>query len=43
MSPYLLGDSEGKQPIYDLYAVSNHMGSLHGGHYTSLEDYGYDK
>jgi len=22
-------------PIYDLYAVSNHMGGLHGGHYTA--------
>ena len=21
--------------IYDLYAVSNHMGSLNGGHYTA--------
>ena len=23
-------------PIYDLYAVSNHMGGLHGGHYTAF-------
>eukprot|EP00980_Cylindrotheca_fusiformis_P009690 scaffold2141_cov120-Cylindrotheca_fusiformis.AAC.25 len=23
-------------PMYDLYAVSNHMGSLGGGHYTAL-------
>ena len=26
----------GLDPIYDLYAVSNHMGSLGGGHYTAL-------
>ena len=26
----------GVYPIYDLYAVSNHMGSLGGGHYTAL-------
>ena len=25
--------------IYDLYAVSNHYGSLNGGHYTA---YGYN-
>ena len=24
-----------KQPIYDLYAVSNHSGGLGGGHYTA--------
>jgi ubiquitin carboxyl-terminal hydrolase 4/11/15 len=25
-----------KQPVlYDLYAVSNHFGSLNGGHYTA--------
>jgi ubiquitin carboxyl-terminal hydrolase 8 len=26
----------GINPIYDLYAVSNHMGGLGGGHYTAL-------
>jgi len=26
----------GVYPIYDLYAVSNHMGGLGGGHYTAL-------
>ena len=25
----------GITPIYDLYAVSNHYGSLNGGHYTA--------
>ena len=27
--------SKGVQPLYDLYAVSNHMGGLGGGHYTA--------
>jgi ubiquitin carboxyl-terminal hydrolase 8 len=27
--------SRGVQPLYDLYAVSNHMGGLGGGHYTA--------
>jgi ubiquitin carboxyl-terminal hydrolase 4/11/15 len=26
---------EGEEPIYDLYAVSNHYGGLGGGHYTA--------
>lgn len=26
---------KGKEPIYDLYAVSNHMGGVGGGHYTA--------
>jgi len=25
----------GREPIYELYAVSNHMGGLGGGHYTA--------
>ena len=24
------------QPIYDLYAISNHYGGLGGGHYTAF-------
>jgi ubiquitin carboxyl-terminal hydrolase 4/11/15 len=29
-------DTSSEEPIYyDLYAVSNHYGSLHGGHYTA--------
>ena len=28
-------DSEGKSPIYDLFAVDNHYGGLGGGHYTA--------
>ncbi|GBG75434.1 hypothetical protein CBR_g20064 [Chara braunii] len=27
--------SAGRRPVYDLYAVSNHSGSLGGGHYTA--------
>lgn len=29
------GWEEGKEPIYDCYAVSNHFGGLGGGHYTA--------
>ena len=29
------GGGDGSYPLYDLYAVSNHMGSLTGGHYTA--------
>ena len=43
MTPYLVevqnelkaGATETKQYIYDLYAVSNHYGSMNGGHYTA--------
>lgn len=35
MGKYLLNKEEGKEYMYDLYAVSNHMGSLYGGHYTA--------
>eukprot|EP00934_Nitzschia_sp_Nitz4_P006668 Nitzschia sp. Nitz4//scaffold10_size219509//30208//31971//NITZ4_001402-RA/size219509-processed-gene-0.53-mRNA-1//1//CDS//3329532842//6658//frame0 len=28
--------TRGTYPLYDLYAVSNHMGGLGGGHYTAL-------
>jgi ubiquitin carboxyl-terminal hydrolase 4/11/15 len=35
MGPWL-GSAENKQDaIYDLYAISNHMGGLGGGHYTA--------
>lgn len=27
--------AEGVSTIYDLYAVTNHFGSLNGGHYTA--------
>ena len=27
---------KGQKAIYDLYAVSNHFGSLNGGHYTAF-------
>jgi len=34
LSPWIVLKDEAP-PIYDLYAVSNHMGGLHGGHYTA--------
>jgi ubiquitin carboxyl-terminal hydrolase 4/11/15 len=36
MSSYVLQNTHGKPVIYDLYAVSNHFGSLAGGHYTAF-------
>lgn len=36
MSSYVLQNKEGSKIIYDLYAVSNHFGSLSGGHYTAF-------
>lgn len=36
MNPYLLSKPEGSSTLYDLYAVSNHFGSLSGGHYTAF-------
>ena len=36
MRPYVLGLKDEPNPVlYDLYAVSNHYGSLNGGHYTA--------
>lgn len=34
LTPYVL-HTQSVQPVYDLYAVSNHYGSLGGGHYTA--------
>ena len=28
-------EAEGISTVYDLYAVTNHFGSLNGGHYTA--------
>jgi ubiquitin carboxyl-terminal hydrolase 4/11/15 len=37
MTPFIRSNQEGnKQIIYDLYGVSNHFGSLSGGHYTAF-------
>lgn len=33
LRPYILSGQENL--IYDLYAISNHFGSLNGGHYTA--------
>ena len=37
MRQYIVGpESKSPEPIfYDLYGISNHMGGLHGGHYTA--------
>lgn len=37
IAPYIKMDykAAGVQPVYDLYGVSNHFGSLNGGHYTA--------
>ena len=36
MRPFVLGLQDEPEPVYyDLYAVSNHYGSLNGGHYTA--------
>jgi len=37
LSPFLVGPvTDGAPPIYDLYAVSNHSGSMGFGHYTAF-------
>ncbi len=41
MSPYMLGDagrmaSTEAPPTYDLYAIVNHYGVVHIGHYTAM-------
>jgi len=35
ISPFLIGPTYGIPPVYELYAVSNHYGSLGSGHYTA--------
>ena len=37
------GGGDGRGPKYRLFAVTNHMGSLHGGHYTATCDAGGGK
>jgi ubiquitin C-terminal hydrolase len=39
MGPYMQMKSEDNSSLYDLYAISNHFGSLNGGHYTA---YGFN-
>jgi len=36
MTNYVINSKDGRKIIYDLYAVSNHFGSLSGGHYTAF-------
>merc|ERR1712157_196161 len=35
LGPFLLSQEHKKDAVYDLYAVSNHMGGMGGGHYTA--------
>jgi len=35
MSPYVVSKEQKDNAIYDLFAVSNHMGGMGGGHYTA--------
>jgi len=36
MRPYVITLKDKEEPVlYDLYGVSNHFGSLNGGHYTA--------
>lgn len=35
LTPWVHGGSMGESPLYDLFAVSEHMGGLAGGHYTA--------
>ena len=35
LTEYVKNWENGEEPIYDLYAVSNHFGGLGGGHYTA--------
>ncbi|GMF28568.1 unnamed protein product [Phytophthora lilii] len=36
LSEFVVGPQNGSKPIYDLFAVSEHMGGLGGGHYTAI-------
>lgn len=38
MSKFYIGQGPSNEPppIYDLYAVTNHMGGILGGHYTAF-------
>ncbi|KAK1942962.1 Ubiquitin carboxyl-terminal hydrolase 4 [Phytophthora citrophthora] len=36
LSAFLIGPGNGSEPVYDLFAVSEHWGGLGGGHYTAV-------
>jgi ubiquitin carboxyl-terminal hydrolase 4/11/15 len=36
LSEFVVGPQDGTEPMYDLFAVSEHMGGLGGGHYTAV-------
>ena len=42
LAPYVLSAAPDEKLIYDLYAVSNHFGSLGFGHYTAYA-FNHDK
>ncbi|XP_065884923.1 ubiquitin carboxyl-terminal hydrolase 50-like [Dysidea avara] len=41
MSPYVVGDQQPRK--YHLYAITNHTGTLHGGHYTACCRHPYNR
>lgn len=43
LSSRIAVQEEGKSPIYDLFGVDNHYGSMGGGHYTAYAQNFYDK
>ena len=43
MSDYVVGPSARQQHTFSLYAVSNHYGTMHGGHYTAFCKNVYDR
>lgn len=36
MSKFVIGAGTENELVYDLFAVSNHYGSMSGGHYTAF-------
>ncbi|KAL8017201.1 putative peptidase C19, ubiquitin-specific peptidase, DUSP domain, Chromo-like domain superfamily [Plasmopara halstedii] len=36
LSAFVIGPGKDSKPLYDLYAVSEHVGGLGGGHYTAV-------
>lgn len=36
MSEFVVSQDSGQKPEYDLFAVSNHYGTLQAGHYTAI-------
>jgi len=36
LSQYIVANNGTNDAVYDLFAVSNHRGGIHGGHYTAF-------